>query len=199
MPAVHVPEGHWHQRASAETRRGTLRASADRGEADVPRRRRSRKPQASDGRRGGRCGSERSLRPLTYRSATDAGGRAQQCDTTPRPPDIPTTPVAVVQHGRRLFNRGSAAGLQMVECTERSRQHTPRHVGYVVSDQGARGLPGRRCSRISLRRNDKGSWLATCVPHGWLRPSAHRATDSDAYPRCVDGEAPSQQHGPERV
>ena len=82
MPAVHVPEGHWHQRASAETRRGTLRASADRGEADVPRRRRSRKPQASDGRRGGRCCFERSLRPLTYRSATDAGGRAQQCDTT---------------------------------------------------------------------------------------------------------------------
>ena len=85
VPAVHVPEGHWHQRASAETRRGTLRASADRGEADVPRRRRSRKPQASDGRRGGRCCFERSLRPLTYRSATDVGGRAQQCDTTRTP------------------------------------------------------------------------------------------------------------------
>ena len=50
---------------------------------------------------------------------------------------FPATPIAAVQHGRTWVNRGSAAGLQMVGCAQRRRRSTPRHVGYVVGDQGA--------------------------------------------------------------
>ena len=82
MPAVHVPEGHRSQRASAQTRRGTLGASPAAGGTEIQRRRRSRKRKANTGRRGGCCGNGRSLRPPTYLSANDAGGRAQRRHTT---------------------------------------------------------------------------------------------------------------------
>ena len=109
MPAVHVPEGHRSQRASAQTRRGTLGASPAAGGTEIQRRRRSRKRKANTGRRGGCCGNGRSLRPPTYLSANHASGRAQRRHTT---------------HTRRIprhTDRGGSARPHVGQPRQRSR------------------------------------------------------------------------------
>ena len=168
MPAVHVPEGHRRQRASAQTRRGTLGASPAAGGTEKPRRRRSRKPQANYGQLGGRCCIERSKRPLTYRSANDASGRAQRRHTT---------------HTRRISRhtgrggsarpaRGSTAAAQPAFRwwgAHNDVEEAPRDTSATWSATRGRETHSgrRRCARL-CNATTKGCWLATCkgVRHG---------------------------------